>query len=149
MTAATEAVPATRTMPRVAGLHHLGITVRDIDASEAWYTQVLGLVRLYVEPHATGGGYAVVMTRPGTGLFLGLDYHPAADGEMFRAQRTGLDHLALTLPARQDLEDWIIHLEASGVVHSEVVESAEPAPHALLVFHDLDGIPIELFWFGG
>lgn len=149
MTTATEAVPSTRTLPRVAGLHHLGITVRDINASEAWYTQVLGLDRVFVEPHPTGGGYAVVMTRPGTGLFLGLDYHPAADREMFRAQRTGLDHLALTLTSRHDLDDWITHLDASGVAHGEVVESTQPAPHALLVFHDPDGIPIELFWFGG
>ena len=41
------------------------------------------------------------MTRPGTGLFVGLDHHPDADRETFSPQRTGLDHLALQLASRE------------------------------------------------
>ena len=149
MTTVTESSPCIRAAPAVTGVHHLGLTVRDIAASEAWYTQVLGLVRVFAEPHGTGGGYAVVMTRPGTGLFVGLDYHPGADREMFSPLRTGLDHLALQLPSRDDLDEWITHLDAAGVEHGQVFEAAEPAPHALVVFRDPDGIPIELFWYGG
>ena len=149
MTTATASSPATRAVPAVTGLQHLGLTVRDIAASEAWYTRVLGLVRVFVEPHPAGGGYAVVMTRPGTGLFVGLDYHPGADREMFSPLRTGLDHLALQIASREDIDEWITHLDAAGVEHGAVSESAEPAPHALVVFRDPDGIPIELFWYGG
>lgn len=89
------------------------------------------------------------MTRPGTGLFVGLDHHPGADREMFSPLCTGLDHLALALATREDLDKWITHLDAVGVEHGEVFESAEPGPHALVVFRDPDGIPIELFWYGG
>lgn len=149
MTIATKPSPTNRAAPTVTGLHHLGLTVRDIAASEAWYTEVLGLVRVFVEPHGTGNGYAVVMTRPGTGLFVGLDHHPDADQEMFRALRTGLDHLALALACREDLDEWITYLDTLGVEHGAVFENEQPAPHALLVFHDPDGIPIELIWFGG
>ena len=56
MTTATDASPSTRPAPAVSGLHHLGLTVRDIVASEAWYTKVLGLVRAFIEPHGTGDG---------------------------------------------------------------------------------------------
>jgi len=149
MTAAIESPPTIRAVPTVTGLHHLGLTVRDIAASEAWYTQVLGLVRAFVEPHGTGNGYAVVMVRPGTELFLGLDHHPDADGEMFSPLRTGLDHLSLRLARREDLDEWITHLDAIGVEHGALFETAEPAPHALVVFRDPDGVPIELFWIGG
>jgi glyoxylase I family protein len=149
MTAATESPPSVRAVPAVTGLHHLGLTVRDIVASEAWYTKVLGLVRVFVEPHGTGNGYAVVMTRPGTGLFVGLDHHPDADRTLFSPLRTGLDHLALELASRDDLDEWISHLDAIGVEHEALFESAEPAPHALVLFRDPDGIPIELFWIGG
>lgn len=148
MTIATESA-STRAVPVVTGLQHLGLTVRDIDASEAWYREVLGLVRVFVEPHGTGDGYAVVMTRPGTGLFLGLDHHPDADGEMFSPLRTGLDHLALQVSSRADIDDWHRHLEALGVEHGEVSETTGPPAHALFCFRDPDGIPIELFWFGG
>jgi glyoxylase I family protein len=130
-------------------VHHLGLTVRDVLASETWYTRVLGLVRAFVEPHGTGSGYAVVMTRPGTDLFVGLDHHPDADRDVFSPLRVGLDHLALRLASRDDLDEWIGHLDATGVEHGALFESAEPAPHALVVFRDPDGIPIELFWYGG
>lgn len=149
MTTATESSPSTRTVPAVTGLHHLGLTVRDIVASEGWYGRVLGLVRAFVEPHRTGDGYAVVMTRPGTALFVGLDHHRDADRELFSPLRTGLDHLALQLASREALDEWIAHLDAIGVERAAVKESREPAPHALVAFRDPDGIPIELFWFGG
>jgi len=71
------------------------------------------------------------MTCPGTALFLGLDYHPQADHERFDARRTGLDHLALRLQDRSDLDAWVARLDALG---------------AAVLVHDPDGIPIELFW---
>ena len=148
MTTATEATRPGQTTPTVSGFHHLGLTVRDITASEAWYTEALGLVRAFVEPHGTGDGYAVVMTRPGTGLFVGLDFHPEADLEIFSARRTGLDHLALQVASRQDIDDWVAYLDAIGVEHGALTESVEPLPHALFVFRDPDLIPIELFWLG-
>lgn len=149
MTAATEESTTVRAVPAITGVHHLGLTVRDVVASEAWYGSVLGLVRMFVEPHGTGEGYAVVMTRPGTSLFLGLDHHPDAERADFSPLRTGLDHLALKLSSRNDLDEWISHLDANGVEHGAVSESNEPAPHAMVVFRDPDGIPIELFWMEG
>ncbi|MHB1511477.1 MAG: VOC family protein [Acidimicrobiales bacterium] len=131
------------------GIQHLGLTVRDIAVSETFYSEVLGLVRAFVEPHATGDGYAVVMTRPGTGLFLGLEHHAGADRELFSPLRTGLDHLALQVSSREDIDEWVTHLDTIGVEHEALFESVEPAPIALVLLRDPDGIPIELFWFGG
>lgn len=149
MTTATESSTSSRTLPAVAGISHVGLTVRDINASEAWYAEVFGLVRAFVEPHRTGDGYAVVMTRPGTGLFVGLEHHPAAEGEQFSPLQTGLDHLAFQVAAREDIDEWIRHFDAVSVEHEELFETADPIPHALVLVRDPDGIPIELFWFGG
>jgi glyoxylase I family protein len=149
MTSATEAPPTTQAAPGLTGLQHLGLTVRDIAASEAWYTEVLGLVRAFVEPHTTGDGYAVVMTRPDTGLFLGPEHHPHADREVFSPLRTGLDHVALQVSSREDIQEWVSHLDAIGVEHGTVFESVEPVRSAMVMLRDPDGIPIELFWFGG
>ena len=135
------------TSPNLGGIHHLGLTVRDIEVSEGWYAEVLGMSRAFVEPHPTGGGHTVVMTRPGTTLFFGLDYHPQADLERFDARRTGLDHLALRLDERSDLDAWIAHLDALEVEHGAVHDHDEPA-FASVVVHDPDSIPIELFWSG-
>lgn len=145
MTLTTDPDAAETTVPRLSGIHHLGLTVRDIEDSEGWYAEVLGLSRAFVEPHPTGGGHTVVMTRPGSALFLGLDFHPAADLKRFDARRTGLDHLALRLDERSDLDAWIAHLDGLGVDHGAVHENDEPA-FASVILHDPDSIPIELFW---
>lgn len=149
MTTVAESSPPIQAAPELSGFQHLGLTVRDIATSETWYAKALGLVRAFAEPHATGDGYAVVMTRPGTGLFLGLEHHPDADQELFNPRRTGLDHLAVQLPSREAIDEWVSHLEAVGVEHEPVVEKTEPVHLALVLVRDPDGIPIELFWFGG
>lgn len=137
-----------RTVPALAGYHHIGLTVRDVEASEAWYGTVLGLVRAFVEKHDNETGYAVVMTRPGTHLFLGLDHHEDADRQNFDARRTGLDHLALAISTREALDEWVAHLDALGVDRDPINEITEPVTSALVTFRDLDGISLELIWFG-
>ncbi len=134
--------------PALAGYHHLGITVSDVDASEAWYARTLGLTRAFVEKHDNDTGYAVVMTRPGTAFFLGLDHHHDADRKPFDARRTGLDHLALAVAGRDEVHRWADHLDQIGVAHDPVVETDDPMPLSLVLLRDPDGIPIELIWTG-
>ena len=38
--------------PALAGIHHVAITVSDVEASAAWYERVLGLQRLPAPCHA-------------------------------------------------------------------------------------------------
>jgi len=143
-----ELATSTGTVPTLTGVHHLGLTVRDIATSEVFYGKALGLVRAFVEPHSTGDGYAVVMVRPGTDLVLGLDYHPDADGAMFDPRHTGLDHVAIRVSDRTDVDAWVTHFDAVGIEHGEVFSTEDPLPHALVVFRDPDGLPIEMFWLG-
>lgn len=137
-----------RTAPALAGYHHLGLTVRDIEASEEWYSRTLGFVRAFVEKHDNETGFAVVMTRPGSGFFIGLDHHEDADRQQFDARRTGLDHLAFTISTREEIDAWVTHLDELGVDHEPVTEAFEPMRFALVILRDPDGIPIELIWFG-
>jgi glyoxylase I family protein len=132
-------------LPSLSGLHHLGLTVRDIEESERWYAEVLGMVRVFVESHPTGGGHTVVINRPDTFLFLGLDFHPQADLEPFDERRTGLDHVALAVERRSDLDAWTRRLDALGVEHGPIHDQDQPI-HAAMVLRDPDGIPVELFW---
>jgi catechol 2,3-dioxygenase-like lactoylglutathione lyase family enzyme len=134
-------------VPSIGGLHHIGLTVCDIEASEAWYTRVLGLTRAFVEPHHGGGtGYAVVLHRPGTPLFLGLDKHEANQGQRFEESRTGLDHVAFHVADRSELDAWVEHFDRLGVQHSGIKKFSEPFPFAVLVFRDPDNIQLELIW---
>jgi len=133
-------------MPPLTQYHHVGLTVTDVERSEAWYHDVLEFERLFVEPHHCADGYAVVMRRPGTSLFIGLDYHASNEGERFVEHRTGLDHLAFSVPAREHLDLWVEHLDRLGIAHSEINDRAEPFPCATLIMRDPDNIQIEFMW---
>lgn len=75
---------------------------------------------------------------------IGLDEHEANEGERFAPHRTGLDHVALAVPSRAELDTWQAHLTACGVECSAVRDVTEPMPFALLTFTDPDGVAFEL-----
>ena len=147
-TSAVTGQPAEQpTVPAVGRFHHVGFTVRDVEASEAWYCRVLGLERLMVEPHHGGNdGYTVVLHRPGTNLDIGLDHHQSNEGERFAEHRTGLDHVAIHVEDREELDRWAAHLDREGVPRGEITEVTQPFPFATLVFRDPDNIQLELIW---
>ena len=132
--------------PPVTGLHHIGLTVCDVERSEAWYQRVFGFERLFVETHNEGTGYTIVMNIPGTHVHIGLDSHTTHQGERFGEDRTGLDHLAIGVERREDLDTWVEHLDALGIAHSKINEKTEPFPFATVIVRDPDNIQLELFW---
>ena len=131
-------------VPPLAGVHHVGITVRDLEASEAWYGQVLGLQRAFTETHE--GCHAVVMSRPGSPLLVGLYHHDANDGTRFAEHRTGMDHVCIAVPERSDLDRWAEHFDRLGVEHSPIADVQDPFPFALIVFRDPDNVQLEVIW---
>lgn len=135
-----------RQSPTLAGYHHVDLTVTDVVASEAWYGRVFGLQRAMLEPHPDGVGYAVVLNRPGTSLFLGLSHHPGNAQECFHETRTGLDHVSFAVSSRQELDGWLEELDRLGVPNSGITERSEPFDYALIVLRDPDGIQLEITW---
>lgn len=133
-------------VPPLAGIQHVGLTVRDVDASEAWYGRVLGLRRLFAEDHhGGGGGWAVVLGGEDVPLNIGLEHHPDRSLDAFDERRTGLDHLCLQVPTRDDLDRWVLHLDEQGVPHSEVTDlHALGMVFSIVSFRDPDGIALEL-----
>ena len=88
----------------IRGIHHLGLTVRDVDASAAWYEEVLGFRRVG-EFQAPGGERRKVFLRhDGLHARLGLTQHRHGSQDAFDETRAGLDHLAFTVADRGELE---------------------------------------------
>jgi catechol 2,3-dioxygenase-like lactoylglutathione lyase family enzyme len=69
----------TTTVVTLVGIHHVGLTVADIETSADWYQRVLGLERHFEERHhqSDAGGHCVVVGTPDMRLDIGLDHHPA------------------------------------------------------------------------
>lgn len=138
----------TATLP-LTSYNHVSITVCDIERSEAWYRDVLGFQLAFTEEHPDGGGHAQVMIRPDSMLFLGIHHHDANESEDFAEHRTGLDHVGIGVPTREDLESWAGHLDSHGVRRSELVDGKiGDTSYTVLSFRDPDNIALELIWMG-
>ena len=131
-------------------LHHIALTVTDIDASVAWYEDVFRLQYRVDVPHE--GGMGKLLADDARELMIVLHQHEKNDGGEFGEVSTGLDHVGFLVPGRSDLEAWQSHLVVNGVARVEVADRpltqspiSDEAYGSVLVFRDPDNIQLELF----
>jgi catechol 2,3-dioxygenase-like lactoylglutathione lyase family enzyme len=81
-----------------------------------------------------------------------LHHHDANNGGLFGETTTGLDHAGFSVPSREDLEAWQVHLSANGVVRRDAADEpltqspiADETYGSVLVFRDPDNIQLEFF----
>ncbi|MDQ1461127.1 MAG: glyoxylase family protein [Actinomycetota bacterium] len=127
-------------------VHHLGLTVRNVDVSAAWYTDVLGFQR--VGQHTSPGGdrQKVFLRHERLRVRLGLTQHQHGPREAFDETRVGLDHLAFAISSRAELDGWAERFHEAGVAFSPVAPANSIPGAAVLVFRDPDNIQLELFF---
>jgi glyoxylase I family protein len=130
-------------------IHHLRLTVTDLERSRSFYTSLLGFSVAVESPEPTDqettamaellfGG--VVMIRGN--LLLGL--RPvAAAGDSFDENRVGLDHLSFGVPALADLERAVGLFDEQGVQHGPITALQAFGIH-VLPFRDPDNVQLEL-----
>ena len=132
------------------GLHHLRITVTDIERSRKFYQDVLGFEvaaespgdvddpEVRADPTQLYGG-VVFQTN---GILFGL--RPVAEvSDRFDSTRVGLDHVSFGVASIDDLRSVATRLEGAGVEHGEVKELGDFGI-AILSFSDPDGVHLEL-----
>ena len=131
-------------------MHHIALTVTDLDASIAWYEEVFGISYRMEEKHE--GGTGKLLADDARQLVIVLHRHDDNAGETFKETRTGLDHLALSVPLRADLEAWQTHLEEKGVERAAAADRPctqspiKDRPYgSVLVFRDPNNIQLEMF----
>jgi hypothetical protein len=110
---------ATLTRPRALGVHHLKFAVSSLPISLAWYTRVLGAVRIPSLDHLRHDGtrFAVVCHMPEWSNLLVELRENATRARVDRAW----DPVTLAVNRRQDLLVWSAWLDACGTVHSPVL----------------------------
>ncbi len=137
----------TSTVP-VTGFAHVRLTVRDLARSRAFYDALFGWEVAYEVPDGADdatreqlgflfGG--LIYAWPG-GLFGLRPVAPESDG--FDEDRVGLDHLALQVSSRAELDAAAEALDALGAPHEQVKDLGTGW---ILEFRDPDGIALELF----
>lgn len=132
---------------RFGGVHHVSLTVTDLEASIAWYQKVFRTERLdFTVPHygREETGYSVLLPEPRSGLIFGLHTNTGNRGERFDEARTGLDHVSFGVAGRAALETWVAWLDELGISHTGVVDETTPITYSTVVFRDPDNIQLEL-----
>lgn len=122
-------------MTEFTGVDHASLSVTDLDRSERFYSDVLGLIRL-----ADFGTVRILLHRP-TSFVLALARHDAAYGDRFTELHTGLDHLGFGVGSRGELVAWERRLDELGVEYTPI-RDMEFGAH--LNFRDPDHIALEL-----
>jgi glyoxylase I family protein len=131
------------------GIHHLRLTVTDLERSRRFYTGLLGFEVAVESPPEDDPAAAetfkilfggLVMIRGN--LLMGL--RPMAPaGDRFDPDRVGLDHLSFGVASRDDLEEAVRLLDSHGVAHGEITTLASFGID-VLPFEDPDGVQLEL-----
>ncbi|HEV2968159.1 MAG TPA: VOC family protein [Candidatus Dormibacteraeota bacterium] len=134
---------------RLGEIHHIRLTVTDIERSREFYTALLGFDVAVEAPASedptSDPSYPVlwggcVMSK---GSYL-LGLRPvAAKGDQFDENRVGLDHLSFRVESRAALNDAIRMLDERGVPRGEVRELTSFGI-CVLPFRDPDNIQLEL-----
>ncbi|GAB3461874.1 VOC family protein [Kineococcus endophyticus] len=150
MTSST-ASAADQPVSRPTGLHHVRLSVSDIERSRTFYSHLLGAdpaidnTSELTDPTAVDDPqrlYGGVVFEVGDQI-LGLRPVPGAAGETFTPSRVGLDHVSLAVSSRADLEAAAARMSAAGVEHGEIIELSEQNMQILSI-QDPDDINLEL-----
>jgi catechol 2,3-dioxygenase-like lactoylglutathione lyase family enzyme len=131
------------------GIHHLRLTVTNLERSRQFYTGLLGF-EVAVESPPPGDPSAaetfkilfggIVMARGN--LLMGL--RPMApSGDCFDPDRVGLDHLSFSVASHDDLKQAMRLFDERGVPHGEIT-SLPSFGIDVLPFEDPDGVQLEL-----
>jgi glyoxylase I family protein len=130
----------------IKGIHHLGLTVRDAEASAAWYVEVLGFRRVGEHRAPDGAFRKVFLRHDDLPSRIGLTEHRAGGKDVFDETRVGLDHLSFGITGRAELGAWVARLEAAGAEYSRIATANSIPGAAVVVFRDPDNIQLEIFF---
>lgn len=126
--------------PMIASLDHLVLTVTDIDATVAFYTETLGMEAEVFHP---ADGTTRTALRFGTQK-INLHQAGAAFRPHARSPVPGSGDLCFL--TSEDLEAWAAHLDAQGVAIEEgpVARSGAVGPIRSIYLRDPDGNLLEI-----
>ena len=112
-------------------VHHLRLTVTDIQRSRQFYTSLLGFQVAVESPPPGDPSEAEAFSV----LFGGV--------VRFDPDRVGLDHLSFSVASRDELEQAVRLFDEQGVPHGDITRLPSFGID-VLPFEDPDGIQLEL-----
>jgi len=132
-------------MPTLTGVHHVALTVTDVERSVPWYERVLGFTTVGRRDDGAGGLREVFLRGPGAGLALTLVQHTDVKRASFNERRPGLAHLSFAVPDEAGLRQWTERLTECGVLFAPVDDGGTAKGRSVIALRDPDGIQLVLW----
>jgi catechol 2,3-dioxygenase-like lactoylglutathione lyase family enzyme len=128
------------------GIHHVAVTVSDIDRSRQFYNKLFGGEPVMDEMEDAGNFHHAVWL-VGEGQVFGIHQHTKpSSNEPADETRPGLDHVGFACADRDELKQWEGKLNELGIKNGGIVEASYGAG---VSFRDPDNNPLEFFVLGG
>ncbi len=125
---------------QTGAVHHMRMTVSDPGRSRAFYTGLLGFQVAMELPDG-------VMISNGS-LLMALRTAPDAGrvrpGNRFDPNQVGLDHLAISVASRKEIEAAARLFDEQDVTHGDIVDLGQDFGFYVMMLEDPDGIQLEL-----
>jgi glyoxylase I family protein len=133
-------------MTEFPAVHHVVLTVMNLEISRDWYRRLLDTEPVLDEdapalPEHHQGYHHTVFAVSG-GPLLGLHAHAGDRDDRFDELRSGLDHVSFGCADRTEIEKWQSRLDELGIKHGGIAE--DPIGFGLS-FRDPDNTAPE-FW---
>ncbi|WP_158879405.1 VOC family protein [Amycolatopsis anabasis] len=132
-------------MSKLTCVHHLALTVTDVDRSVPWYVRVLELEEFTRREDPETGLRKVVLRSPSEEFSVVLVQHPENERRAFDERTTGLDHVAFKVSSQNELDQWEERLVEYGVTYTPAATSRTLPGSRVVVFRDPDGIQLEVW----
>ncbi|MGA9358865.1 MAG: VOC family protein [Mycobacterium sp.] len=126
-------------MPELKRISHVEFSVTDCDRAATWWHDVMGFTEVHRARHDSFENRDLIHP---TGMSVAVKTHDEPLSLSFDERCIGLDHISFEIADRDEMQCWLTHLDAMGVAHSGIKETALGP---LVVFRDPDNIQVELF----
>lgn len=124
-------------MIKIRGIHHLKLTVSDLQRSKAFYLQLPGFKVVAEYPDFVMFGVGDVN--------VGLTSHEGKrESDRFNEFTVGLDHFALRVSSESDLGEVMRFLTDRDIEHSGIKSLSNGVK--IVIFRDPDNIQLEFAW---
>ena len=123
--------------PRLAGVHHLKLPVRDLQRSASWYERTLGYTPI-VEFVEEGQLMGLALNHPNGGPCLSLRLDPQR-----AAAAAGFDYFSIGVATHEAIDALAAHLDRLGETHAGVQQT--PIGWILPMLHDPDGHEVRFY----
>ena len=129
--------------PITQGVHHVGLTVSNLDASAHFFTSLLGWAEVRRDDN-----YPAIFVTDGNIMITLWSVKDQSPAKFDRKKNTGLHHIAFHVENEDDLDSIHEKIQKAGLTIEFSPELLREGPAKHMMCYEPSGIRVEFIWPG-